>query len=107
MVLLDDFPIRTSNHVGIPMGTNCTPLVAAVFLNSKESDFVQHLQKKRKTSISLTFRYIDDVLSLNNPTFNEYSDVNYEDGKLFTRLYDKRDDFVYPIVNFPYISILE
>ena len=27
-----------------------------------------------------------------------------EDGKLFTRLYDKRDDFDFPIVNFPYLS---
>ena len=24
----------------------------------------------------------------------------YEDGKLFARLYDKRDDFDFPIVNF-------
>ena len=27
-----------------------------------------------------------------------------EDGKLFTRLYDKRDDFDFPIVNFPCLS---
>ena len=27
-----------------------------------------------------------------------------EDGELFTRLYDKRDDFDFPIVNFPYLS---
>ena len=26
-----------------------------------------------------------------------------EEGKLFTRLYDKRDDFDFPIVNFPYL----
>ena len=27
-----------------------------------------------------------------------------EDGKFLTRLYDKRDDFGFPIVNFPYLS---
>ena len=27
-----------------------------------------------------------------------------EDDKLFTRLYDKRDDFDFPIVNVPYLS---
>ena len=46
-----------------------------------EADFVQHLQKskfkKQKTSFNLTFRYIDDVLSLNNPKFNDYIDVIY------------------------------
>ena len=28
--------------------------------------------EKQKTSFNLTFRYIDDVLSLNNPKFNDY-----------------------------------
>ena len=120
--------------VGIPMGNNCVPLVADLFLYSYEADFVQHLQKskfkKQKTSFNLTFRYIDDVLSLNNPKFNDYIDVIYpkeleikdttdapkwanyldlhlefdEDGKLFTRLYDKRGDFDFPIDKFPYLS---
>ena len=67
--------------VGIPMGTNCAPLVADVFLCSYEADFVQYLKKskfkKHKTSFNLTFRYIDDVLSLNNPKFNDYIDVIY------------------------------
>ena len=85
--------------------------------------------KKAKTSFNLTFRYIDDVLSLNNPKFNDYFDViypkeldikdttdapklaNYLDhlefdkyGKLLRRLYDKHDDFEFPIVNFSYLS---
>ena len=33
--------------------------------------------KKQKTSSNLTFRYVDDVLSLNNPKFNDYVDVIY------------------------------
>ena len=48
---------------------------------SYEADFVQHLQKsklkKQKTSFNLTFHYIDYVLSLNNPKFNDYIDVIY------------------------------
>ena len=57
--------------VDIPMGTNCAPLVAGVFLYSYKADFVQHLQRvssrnKQKASFNLTFRYIDDVLSFNN-----------------------------------------
>ena len=67
--------------VDIPMGTNCAPLVADVFLYSYmyEADFVQHQQKSKFKikNILLTFRYVDDVLSLNNPTFNYYIDVIY------------------------------
>ena len=69
---------------------------------------------------------MDYVLLLSNPKFNDYIDVIYpqeleikdttdapkwanylefdEDGKLFTRLYDKRDDFDFPIVNFTYLN---
>ena len=61
--------------VGIPMGTNCAPFVADLFLYSYEDDVVYQLQKSRfkkqtKTSFNLTFRYIYYVLSLNNPKFN-------------------------------------
>ena len=45
--------------VGIPMGTNCAPLVADLLLYSYEADCV-HLQKnkfkKQKTSFNLIFR---------------------------------------------------
>ena len=67
--------------IGIPMGTNCAPLLADLFLYSYESEFVQQLQKsgaKRQChSFNLTFRYIDDVLSLNNVKFSEYLDSIY------------------------------
>ena len=74
--LIDNIYVEFGGHVyqqtvGIPMGTNCAPLMADLFLYSYEVDFVQHLQKskfkKQKTSFNFTFRYIDDVLSLNNP----------------------------------------
>ena len=120
--------------IGIPMGTNCAPLLADLFLYSYESDFIQHLQrggsKKLTCNFNFTFRYIDDVLSLNNPKFGDYLDVIYpkeleikdttdsanfsnyldlrleidNDSNLSTRLYDKRDDFNFSIVNFPFLS---
>ena len=40
------------------------------------------------------------------PKWDNYLDLHLqfdEDGKRFTRLYDKRDDFDFPIFNFPYL----
>jgi hypothetical protein len=34
--------------VGIPMGTNCAPLLADLFLYSHESEFLQKLVKDKK-----------------------------------------------------------
>jgi hypothetical protein len=60
------------------MGINCSPLLAALFLYSYEADFIQGLlkenEKKLSRSFNFTFRYIDDVLSLNNSRFGEYAD---------------------------------
>ena len=81
---------------------------------------------------NFTYRYIDDVLSLKknthtkfamylefiyprelevketteNAAFSSYLDcyLYIDNGKLTTRLYDKRDDFNFPIVNFPFLS---
>jgi hypothetical protein len=119
--------------VGIPMGTNCAPLLADLFLYSYEADFIQGLLKKNEKKIALsfnfTFRYIDDVLSLNNSRFVDFvdriypieleiKDTTYTDrsasyldlhlkidseGRFRTNLYDKRDDFNFPTVNFPFI----
>ena len=62
--------------VGIPMGTNCAPLIADIILYSYEADFIQSLlstEKKHLASrFNLTYRYIDDVLSINNPEFENY-----------------------------------
>ena len=56
--------------VGIPMGTSCAPLLADLLLYSYEADFIQGLLKKNEKklarSFNFTFRYVDDVLSLNN-----------------------------------------
>jgi hypothetical protein len=54
--------------VGIPMGTNCAPLLADLFLYSYTAEFVQKLlrdnNKKLAVSFNHTFKYIDDVLSI-------------------------------------------
>ena len=121
-------------EVGIPMGTNCAPLLVDIFLYSYEADFIQSLlstgQKKLASQFNFTYRYIDDVLSINNPDFDNYlgqmypaeleiknttesntsaSDLDLllsigRDGQLYTSFYDKRDDFNIHITNFPYLS---
>ena len=62
--------------VDIPMGTNCAPLLADIFLYSYEADFIQSLlstgKKKLASQFNFTYRYIDDVLSINKPDFEKY-----------------------------------
>jgi hypothetical protein len=121
--------------VGIRMGTNCAPLLVDVFLYSYEAEFVQKLlrdnNKKLAVSFKHTFRYIDDVSSINNHNFHNYVHLIYPDeleimdttesdksasyldillnidsnGRLTTSLNDKRDDFDFAIVNFPFLCI--
>jgi hypothetical protein len=59
--------------VGIPIGTNCAPLLVDLFLYMYEEDFIQGLlkesEKKLARSFNFTFRYIDDVLSWNTSNF--------------------------------------
>jgi hypothetical protein len=61
------------------MGTNCAPLLADLFLYPHELDLVQWLLKKseRKLALNFTFRYIDDVLSLNNSRLGDFVDRIY------------------------------
>jgi hypothetical protein len=84
---------------------------------------------KLARSFNFTFRYIDEVLSLNNSRFGDFVDRIYpieleindttdtytcasyldlhleidSDGRLRTKHYDKREDFNFPIVIFPFI----
>jgi hypothetical protein len=63
------------------MGKNCTLLLVDLFLYSYEAAFVQVLLKKNEKklarSFNLTFRYIDDVFSLNNSRFCDFVDHIY------------------------------
>ena len=116
------------------MGTNCAPLLADLFLYTYEAEFIQNLiarkQKNIAQSFNFTYRYIDDVLSLSNSDFDKYIHTIYPpeleiknttdsnksssyldlllsidaNKKLHTKLYDKRDDFDFHIVNFPFLD---
>ena len=67
--------------IPMPMGTNCAPLLPVLFLYSHEADLIQGLLKKNEMkltrSFNFTFRYIDDVLSLNNSRFGDFVDRIY------------------------------
>ena len=67
--------------VGIPMGTNCAPLLADLFLYSYEAEFIQKLVREKNKTLAVafnsTFRYIDDVLSINNVNFHSYVNSIY------------------------------
>ena len=61
--------------IGIPMGTDCAPYLANLFLYSYEFDFMNKLLKEKKWTIlrkfTKCFRYIDDLLTINNDNFME------------------------------------
>ena len=120
--------------VGIPMGTNCAPLLADVCLYSYENEFLDKLIKEGKRKLTrkfnLSYRYIDDLTSFSNKRFKEFiSDIypkeltisettestsiaSYLDllfirdknNNITTKLYDKRDAFGFHIVYFPFMS---
>ena len=61
--------------VGIPMGTNCAPLLAELFLYSYENEFLDKLMEGRRKLVrkfNLSYRYIDDLISFNNKRFKEF-----------------------------------
>ena len=85
----------------------------------------------RSRSLFIYYRYINDILSINNPAFQNYlgqmypaeleikdntesttsasyldllTTVDLEDGQLHTSIYDKRDDFNFHITNFPFLN---
>ena len=56
------------------MGTNCAPLLTDILFYSYEAEFIQSLlstsRKQLASRFNFTYRYIDDVLSINNPELN-------------------------------------
>ena len=119
--------------IGIPVATNCALLLADLFLYSYESEFSDNMirggHRKLARSFNLCYRHIDDLIVFNNKMFGDYvkeiypsqltvekantSDdlANYLDltfiiesnNRHYTKLYDKRDDFDFHIVNFPFL----
>ena len=119
--------------IGIPMGTDCAPFLANLFLYSYEFKYMEKLCKENYSlarKLSLTFRYIDDLITLNSDedfdrnrtdiypaslklnkenTTNSTAtfldlEINVENRMFITKLYDKRDAFNFEIVNFPNLS---
>ena len=62
--------------IGVPMCTNCAPLLSDLFLHAYEACFLQgHLKnndRKLAKTFNSSFRYIDEVLSRNNTRFSNY-----------------------------------
>ena len=76
--LLDKIFIRFGTRlyrqiVGIPLGTNCAPLVADLFLFCYERDFMVSLSDDKQADVigafNTTSRYLDDILNINNVYF--------------------------------------
>ena len=136
--LIDNVYISVNSKVfrqviGIPMGTDCAPFLANLYLYALEYIFLERMTKEdihlaRKFSNS--FRYIDDLLMFNNDTLmtkykhdiypkelvlnkeNKSSkkstfldiEINIQGNMIYTNLYDKRDDFSFNVNNFPIMS---
>ena len=63
--------------VGIPMGTNCAPLVADLFLFCYERDFMMSLYDDKQADVidafNTTSRYLDDIWNINTVYFDNIS----------------------------------
>ena len=66
---------------GIPMGTNCAPLVTDLFLFCYERDFMKSLARENQADIieayDSTSRYLDDLLNIDNIYFDQMVDRIY------------------------------
>ena len=130
--LIDNIFVQFGGHLfcqmtGIPVGTNCAPLLADLFLYSYENEFLDNMirsgHRRLARSFNLCYRYIDDLIVFNNKKFLDYlkdiypSQLTVEkanksnhladyldltfiidsEGKLSTRLYNKCDNFDFHI----------
>ena len=90
--LLDNIYVRYGDTVyrqviGIPMGTNCAPLIADLFLYCYERYCMLTLQKDSQADVIVAFnntsRYLDDILNLDNPFFDSmYTSIYPKELKL-------------------------
>ena len=82
--------------VGIPMGANCSPLIADLFLYCYERDFLSNLQKSKQFDLidkfNNTSQYLDDIFKIDNPAFAERIPDIYPINKANTS--DKETSFL-------------
>ena len=115
------------------MGTNCAPLVADLFLFCYERGFMNSLLRENQAGViealNSTSRYLDDLLNIDNIYFEHMFDRIYpailqlnkanssgteapfldlnlsvSNGTVSTKIYDKRDQFYFDTVNFPFLN---
>ena len=131
--LLDIIYIRFGSklhrqNVRILMGTNCVPLDADMFLFCYERDFMKSFTKEKRYDLidafNPTYRYLDDLLSIDNNHFEQWfteypaelqlnkanaSDteaavfdlnLSIHNDTFSTKIYDKRDDFILKLLIF-------
>ena len=117
--------------IGIPMGTNCAPFLANIFLHTYEYDYLTKLVAdghiETAKLLANTYRYQDDCVAINdNGAFKEHFSFIYPTemtlentniskavctfldlrisvfrGKFRYCSYDKRRDFNFDICNYP------
>ena len=92
--LVDNIYVRFGGQlfrqmVGIPMGTNCAPLLADLFLYSYENEFLDKLIKEGKRKLArkfnLSYRYIDDLISFFDKRFKEFISDIYPKNSQFLK----------------------
>ena len=120
--------------IGIPMGTDCAPFLANLFLYSYEYKWIDNQRIAKNYSAMYAFkhccRYIDDLLIANDddlmiqvmediypkelvlvPDDSDGLATSFLDLQLTvknsvvsTSIFDKRDAFDFPIINFPVLT---
>jgi hypothetical protein len=118
---------KVTTFKNYPSGKN----IDCMSVMHSQSEFLQNLVKDKKIhearAFNFTYRYIDDVLSINNPRFAEFLPLIYppeleikettytassascldlylefdDSGQHSTKIYDKGDDFNFKIKTFP------
>ena len=120
-------------NIGIPMGTDCAPFMANMFLHHYEAKFITSNRPRKWHTCKLLShnkRYIDDMLVLNaGHVFEQVKDEIYpkelvlnkenqedfaghfldldikiQNKRFCVKLFDKRDAFRFAIVNFPFLD---
>lgn len=120
--------------IGIPMGTDCAPFLANLFLFAYEFKWINEQRTRNPNMVYKFFRYcgryIDDLVIINNDghmkevmadIYPSELELVTEDGNdqscpfldlhvvikdsiISTSIFDKRDAFDFPIVNFPTLT---
>ena len=120
--------------IGIPMGTNCAPFLANIFLHVYEYEYMLKLVQNRNVDtarkLAQTFRYQDDCVSLNDEGVFKlhYNNIYPPEmllkstnltkatstfldmrisvfrGSFRYKSYDKRNDFDFSIANYPHMD---